>query len=73
MLRLFHFVHALVLAAYAAAQFQATPAWNPGADSTPTQLSAVRDEEYTTLSHPAFPKHAVRISRVNGLCDTTVG
>jgi hypothetical protein len=38
-----------------------------------SQLSHVRSEEYTTLSHPAFPKHSVRVTRVEGFCDTTVG
>jgi hypothetical protein len=38
-----------------------------------SHLSQVRSEDYTTLSHPAFPKHSVRMTRVEGFCDTTVG
>ncbi|KAA1475365.1 alpha/beta-hydrolase [Dentipellis sp. KUC8613] len=34
-------------------------------------LSALSSSEYTTLSHPLFPKHSARIKKTN-FCDTTV-
>jgi hypothetical protein len=71
--QLLRLVHILLLVACAAAQLQAPLSWHTGASSAPTRLSAVGNKEFTTLSHPAFPKHAVRISRVDGFCDTTVG
>jgi hypothetical protein len=43
-----------------------------GSDAMPTRLSAVGGGNYTVLSYPVFPKHSVRISRVEGFCDTTV-
>jgi hypothetical protein len=36
------------------------------------QLSSTTAEEHTVLSHAAFPKHRVRVTRVEGFCDTTV-
>jgi hypothetical protein len=36
------------------------------------RLSSVAVEEHTILSHAAFPKHRVRVTRVEGFCDTTV-
>jgi hypothetical protein len=64
----------VILATCSAAQLHAqTPlAWSHGSDDTPSVLSAVSDQGHTDLSHPAFPKHGVRITRVKGFCDTTV-
>lgn len=35
-------------------------------------LSALSSEEFTTLQHPTFPSHSVRIKRVDDWCDSTV-
>ena len=32
-------------------------------------LRALSSEQFTTFSHPAFPKHSVRIKRLKDLCD----
>lgn len=35
------------------------------------ELSALSIAEYSTFSHPSFPKHSVRIKRLEDFCDTT--
>jgi len=38
--------------------------------SAPEQdLSVLSSERFTTFSHPAFPKHSVRIKQLKDLCD----
>jgi len=32
-------------------------------------LHALRTDEFTTFKHPAFPKHSVRIKKLDDLCD----
>ncbi|KAH7100866.1 peptidase S10, serine carboxypeptidase [Auriculariales sp. MPI-PUGE-AT-0066] len=32
-------------------------------------IRALRTDEFTTFSHPAYPKHSVRIKQLNDLCD----
>lgn len=40
--------------------------------SSPSKgLSALDSDEFTTLRHPAFPEHSVRIKRVDGWCEPT--
>ena len=38
---------------------------------TPLSLDALATEQYTTLKHPAFPRHQVRIKK-SGFCDGSV-
>jgi hypothetical protein len=71
---LIHLLSLLVLAVCSAVQqAQAPLEWAHGSDQVATRITAVQEAEYATLAHPAFPKHGVRITRVNGFCDTTVG
>ncbi|KAI0041504.1 serine carboxypeptidase [Auriscalpium vulgare] len=44
-----------------------TPEFNPVGS-----LSAVRPDAYTTLTHPLFTRHSVRIKQSTDFCDTTV-
>jgi hypothetical protein len=44
----------------------------PLTDSSVKHLSHVKSEQHVVLSHVAFPKHRVRVTRVKGFCDTTV-
>lgn len=39
--------------------------------SRPTHLSVVSSDAFTTLTHPKFPKHGIRI-RKSSFCDPTV-
>ncbi|KAJ7481666.1 Alpha/Beta hydrolase protein [Mycena latifolia] len=38
----------------------------------PLHLSSLGSTAYTTLSHPRFPAHRVRVKRTEGFCDPTV-
>ncbi|KAG6375076.1 Alpha/Beta hydrolase protein [Boletus reticuloceps] len=40
--------------------------------AVPMSLSALSDQSFTTLSHPRFPNHGVRIKKSTGFCDPTV-
>lgn len=36
------------------------------------QLSALSEAQFTTLGHPLFPNHSVRIKKSSDFCDGTV-
>lgn len=46
--------------------------YDTGLFSPVDSLSALSTDEFTTLSHPAFPKHSARIKKTDGFCDDTV-
>lgn len=48
-------------------------AYDAGLFSPPVDsLSALSTDEFTTLTHPAFPRHSARIKKTDGFCDETV-
>ncbi|EIN13164.1 serine carboxypeptidase [Punctularia strigosozonata HHB-11173 SS5] len=46
--------------------------FDSGLFSPVEDLNVLSYDTYTTLSHPAFPKHSVRIKRSSSFCDGTV-
>ncbi|KAJ3571869.1 hypothetical protein NP233_g3480 [Leucocoprinus birnbaumii] len=46
--------------------------YNAGLFTPLEDLSLVSSHTYTTLSHPAFPRHSVRIKKTHEFCDPTV-
>jgi hypothetical protein len=38
----------------------------------PAQRLASLTSEFTTLRHPLYAEHSVRVARTHGFCDTTV-
>lgn len=40
-------------------------------DHLPIQLEAVGSITHTTFSHPSFPRHSVRVKRVQDFCEKT--
>ena len=49
----------------------ASHAYNNASDLLPLHLSSLGSGEFTTLSHPRFPSHRVRVKKTN-FCDPTV-
>ncbi|TFK28424.1 carboxypeptidase Y [Coprinopsis marcescibilis] len=58
---------------FSQAAFGAAKNYDDGLFSPFSDLSALSATEYTTLRHPVFPKHSVRVKRTTDWCDTTVG
>ena len=46
--------------------------YDSGLISPIEDLGALSAAEYTTLLHPAYPQHSVRIKQTTGFCDDTV-
>lgn len=46
--------------------------YNGGLFTPVEDPSALSERAYTTLVHPAFPRHSVRVKKSTEFCDTTV-